>query len=110
VADDSELVFASTQKSLPPLRALVHVRKYGSCPHFIGSGGEAADVAFVVQEGLRAARRDCGNVGTVHLFMAVPAGLAMLIGQSLNTFGSLQTYEHVTVDGSGQYRANGGST
>jgi hypothetical protein len=39
-----------------------------------------------------------------HLFMAVPAGLAMLIGQLLNTFGSVQTYEHVTVDGSGQYR------
>jgi hypothetical protein len=32
-----------------------------------------------------------------------PDGLAMLIGQLLNTFGSVQTYEHVTVDGSGQY-------
>jgi transposase len=32
------------------------------------------------------------------------AGLAILIGQLLNTFGSVQTYEHVTVDGSGQYR------
>ena len=40
----------------------------------------------------------------MHLFMAVPAGLAVLIGQLLNTFGSVQTYEHVTVDGSGQYR------
>jgi hypothetical protein len=28
----------------------------------------------------------------------------MLIGQLLNTFGAVQAYEHVTVDGSGQYR------
>ena len=54
---------------------------------------------------MRTARREYGNIGTTHLFMAVPAGLAMLIGQLLNTFGGLvQTYEHVTVDGSGQYR------
>ena len=71
----------------------------------IHSPGEAADVAFFVQEGLRAVRRDYGNIGTVHLFMAVPAGLAVLIGQLLNTFGSVQTYEHVTVDGSGQYKS-----
>jgi hypothetical protein len=30
--------------------------------------------------------------------------LILLIGQLLNTFGSVQTYEHVTVDGSGRYR------
>ena len=57
------------------------------------------------QEGRRSARRDCGNIGTIHLFMAVPAGVAMLIGQLLNTFGSVQTYEHVTTRWQGQYRA-----
>jgi hypothetical protein len=39
--------------------------------------------------------------------MATSAGLAMLIGQLPNTFGAVQTYEHVTVDGSGQYRPAG---
>jgi hypothetical protein len=58
---------------------------------------------------MRTARREYGNIGTVHLFMAAPAGLAMLIGQLLNTFGAVQTYEHVTVDGSGQYRWAHGS-
>lgn len=53
---------------------------------------------------MRTTRREYGNIGTAHLFMAVPAGLAMMIGQLLNTFGAVQTYEHVTVDGSGQYR------
>jgi hypothetical protein len=104
VADNTEPVFAAYQNKLSSLRALVHIAKPGNYPHGLSSPGEAADVAYVVQEGMRAARRDYGDIGTVHLFMAVPAGLAVLIGQLLNTFGSVQTYEHVTVDGSGQYR------
>jgi hypothetical protein len=105
VADNTEPLFASFQKSLPPLRALVHVTKPGSYPHLIRSPGQASDVAFAIQGGLRQARRDYGNVGTFHLFLAVPAGLAMLVGQLLNTFGAIQTYEHVSDDGSGCYRA-----
>lgn len=104
VADSTEPVFAAYQKNLAPLRALVHVTRSGAYPHVISTPGEATDTALAVQDGMRAARREYGNIGTVHLFMAAPAGLAMLIGQSLNTFGSVQTYEHVTVDGSGQYR------
>ena len=104
VADNTEPVFTAYQNKLSSLRALVHITKPGNYPHRLSSPGEAADVALVVQEGMRTARRDYGDIGTVHLFMAVPAGLAVLIGQLLNTFGSVQTYEHVTVDGSGQYR------
>lgn len=104
VADNTEPVFAAYQSTLPSLRALVHIAKPGKYPHQLTSPGEAADVAYIVQEGMRTARRDYGDIGVVHLFMAVPAGLAVLIGQLLNTFGSVQTYEHVTIDGSGQYR------
>ena len=104
VADNTEPLFAAYQTKLSSLRALVHIAKPGSYPHRLSSPGEAADVAYVVQDGMRAARRDYGDIGTVHLFMAVPTGLAVLIGQLLNTFGSVQTYEHVTIDGSGQYR------
>ncbi len=46
--------------------------------------GEATDVALAVQDGMRTARREYGNIGNAHLFMAAPAGLAMLIGQLLN--------------------------
>jgi SMODS-associated and fused to various effectors sensor domain len=104
VADDIEPVFASHLKNLPPLRAVVHITRQGNFPHLIASPGQAADVAHVVQDGMRTVRRDYGNIGTVHLFMAVPAGLAVLIGQLLNTFGAIQTYEHVNIDGSGHYR------
>jgi hypothetical protein len=104
IADNAEPVFAAGLKKLPPLRALVHVTRPGAYPHLIRMPGEATDVALAVQHGMRTARREYGNIGTVHLFMAAPAGLAMLVGQLLNTFGAVQTYEHVTVDGSGQYR------
>ena len=104
IADNTEPVFAACQKNLPPLRALVHITRQGAYPHLIKTPGEATDAALAIQDGLRTARREYGNIGTAHLFMAVPAGLAMLIGQLLNTFGAVQTYEHVTVDGSGLYR------
>jgi hypothetical protein len=104
VADDTEPLFAACQKDLPPLRALVHVTRPGAYPHIIRTPGEATDVALTVRDGMRTARREYGNIGTAHLFMAAPAGLAMMVGQLLNTFGAVQTYEHVTVDGSGQYR------
>ncbi len=104
VADNVEPLFATYQKNLPSLRALVHITRPGSYPHRIGTSGEAADIALTFQDGVRLARREYGNIGTVHLFMSVPAGLAMLIGQLLNTFGVVQTYEHVASDGSGQYR------
>jgi len=104
IADNTEPVFAAYQKNLPALRALVHITRPGAYPHIIRTPGEATDVALAVQDGMRTARREYGNIGNAHLFMAAPAGLAMLIGQLLNTFGSVQTYEHVTVDGSGEYR------
>ena len=90
VADNTEPVFAAGLNNLPPLRALVHVTRPGSYPHLIRTPGEATDAALAVQDGMRTARREYGNIGTVHLFMAAPAGLAMLIGQLLNTFGSVR--------------------
>jgi hypothetical protein len=104
VADNPEPLFATYQKGQPPLRALVRVTKPGNYPHSVRSPGEAADIAFVVQDGMRTARREYGSIGTVHLFMAAPAGLAVLVGQLLNTFGAVQTYEHVSSDGSGCYK------
>lgn len=104
VTDNIEPLFAATRKALPPVRAFAHVSKAGAYPHIIGSPGKAADIAYIVQDALRTARREYGNVGTVHLFVAVPAGIAAMIGQLLNTFGTIQTYEHVGSDGSGAYR------
>lgn len=103
VSDDVEPLFASCQQTFGPFRAMAHVMRSGNYPHQIHTAGQAMHVALVVQDALRTLRREYGNVGTVHLFLACPAGLAVLVGQLLNTFGSVQTYEHVARDGSGAY-------
>ena len=70
------------------------------CAFHLGFG---LDVAQLTIESAREARHKFGIRGKVHLFMAVPAGLALLIGQSLNTLGPVQTYEHIQVDAIGVY-------
>jgi hypothetical protein len=104
VTDNVEPVFAACRGTLPLLRAIVHVTKTGAYPHVIPSPGQATDAGLAIQGAMRTARREYGNIGTVHLFMSAPAGLAVLVGQLLNTFGSIQTYEHVSKDGSGVYK------
>jgi len=95
---------ASRPAILPGFRGLVMVTKPGDYPHDIATAGQAADVVRVIVEGLRKARAELQPRGAVHLFLAVPAGLAMMIGQVLNTFGPVQTYEHVATDVVGVYQ------
>lgn len=96
VAADVTADFNTMASSLPPLRAIVAVAPAtGFATRQILSAPEASDVAHVVVEAIRTARSTYHGLGTVHLFLAVPLGLAMMIGQLSNTFGSVQTYEHV---------------
>jgi CBASS immunity sensor of nucleotide second messenger signals len=103
VAENVEPAFAQTQKSLPAFRAMTHVRHPREGRFDIASPGQATDIARTVIEAIRAAREKHRPLETVHLFMAVPLGVAMLIGQLLNTLGKVQTYEHVPTDGVGRY-------
>jgi hypothetical protein len=80
-----------------PFRAIVHVHD-----PLLQSGGrrqlsasEAVQVAHQAIGALREAWAKYKVRGTVHLFLAVPAGLAFMIGQLLNGFGEVQTYEHI---------------
>ncbi|HYU84728.1 MAG TPA: SAVED domain-containing protein [Kribbellaceae bacterium] len=75
-----------------------------SHPHLFPGPGEAVDLAHEVIETIRAARSRYGRVGDVHLFIAGPAGLAFLLGQLLNTLGTVHTYEHVNDHGVGHYQ------
>ena len=58
---------------------------------------------MVISE-IRRARTTYDIFGRVHLFMALPAGVAMIIGQLLNTLGEVQTYEHIQEGAIGHYR------
>lgn len=105
VADDVEPLFAQAKETLPELRGYARVFRRGDYPHMISNPGQAVDIARTVQNAMRQLRRTFGSIDTVHLFMAVPAGLAVMIGQLLGTIGKVQTYEHVGTSGSGQYVA-----
>lgn len=103
VAEDVEPAFSQTAKDLPAFRAVTRIFHPEHRRFDITSPSLAADIAATVIEAIRAAREIYRPMGTIHLFMAVPVGLAMLIGQGLNTFGHVQTYEHIPTDGVGCY-------
>jgi hypothetical protein len=98
VASNVESAFGASRPKLPEFRAVVAVTRPGSYPHDIEAPGQAVDIVRVIAEALRRARDTFQPRGTMHLFLAVPAGLAVMIGQTLNTFGPIQTYEHVGTD------------
>jgi hypothetical protein len=101
VAADVIADFNAVVSTLPPLRAVVSVSRPPSESNVTRtflSAGEALDVAQLTIDAMRAACEKNQVRGTVHLFLAVPVGLAIMIGQLLNTFGSVQTYEHFPGD------------
>jgi hypothetical protein len=102
VADNVEPAFGATFMNPVPFRSLIKVSKPGGDKHELATPGQAVDVANKVIDATRRARSTLGKVGRIHLFMAVPAGLAMMIGQLLNTFDAIQTYQHIP--GKGCYR------
>lgn len=55
-------------------------------------------------EAIKAARAEWPDLRRIHLFIAGPAGFAVLPGQLLNGLGPVQTYEHIPDDAVGRYR------
>ena len=105
VTSNVELGFANSKAHLPAFRATLNVTKPGDLPHAIATPGEARDLADLVQRHLLRACADFYITGKIHLFLAAPAGLAVMIGQLLNRFGPVQTYEYLTPTGAiGHYQ------
>ena len=106
VNNDVTQAVALSEGEIGPFRAYVHLNRYDSRQGAIlENPGQAVDLARQIIEAARRARGEYATGGRVHLFMAVPAGLAMLVGQLLNTLGPVQTYEHVQSDAIGIYRS-----
>ncbi|PYQ57754.1 MAG: hypothetical protein DMF53_21855 [Acidobacteria bacterium] len=104
VADHVGTVFAASRGELPAFRAILKIWKPGDPPHDLESAGQAADLAYLMQREVRAALREYPEIVRVHLFMAVPAGLAIMTGQLLNNVNAVQTYEMVPTDSGKRYR------
>jgi hypothetical protein len=80
------------------LRAVVHItpnRSDNDTSRLRLNAGEALDVAHLAVDSLRQAWATYKSRGTVHVFLATPVGLAFMIGQLLNTFANIQTYEYM---------------
>jgi hypothetical protein len=103
VNENTEPAVRATE-ALPDFRGRVHADAPGPYPYFFPGPGEAADLAHEVITSVRAARNRYGVISDVHLFMAAPAGLAFLLGQLLNTLGTVHTYEYVSGDGIPHYQ------
>lgn len=104
VTEDAEPALAASP-DLPSFRAVVHISKPGKPSHRLSSPGEAVDLVHQVIAAIKEARRIYRDIQCTHLFLAAPAGLALMLGQLANTLGPLQTYEHLPVDAVGRYRA-----
>jgi len=105
VAINANVRSAMAKSDLPAFRGHVEVSYPRPSSTVRLTAGEALDVALRVTDAVREARTIWPDTRRVHLFAAVPAGIAVLIGQSLNTLGPVQTYEHIQDDAQGNYRA-----
>lgn len=96
----------SATVGLPKFRAVLSITpEDGSARRELSSPGHAAQLARLIGRVIREARKELRTVERIHLFIAGPAGLAVLVGQLLNSLGPVQTYEHEQIDGVGSYRA-----
>jgi hypothetical protein len=89
---------------LPAMRAVVEVTPADGRTRPRLTAGGARQLAGDIADAVRATRTDYIGMSQIHLFMAAPAGLAMLLGQLLNAVGPIIVYEHVDADAVGHYR------
>jgi hypothetical protein len=101
VTSGVEARYAASRSTLPPMRVKIVVDHEdaikappGDRPDIgIGDGAEAASLARLVRRAVRNALDEYSPLEAVHLFLAGPAGLAVLIGQLTGTFPPVVTYD-----------------
>ncbi len=103
VTRDVKPVFGASKAELPPFRAVVELRAAGASfePLDLGAPGQAASMVDRAIEAVRRAGETYQTTG-LHVFGAIPVGLAVLLGQRLNTLGPVRIYEHD--EAAGRYR------
>ncbi len=104
IASNVETAFLASKKDLPPFRASVSIKKPGTIKHNIRTPGEASHIANLIIDSIRKARTVYPDIRDIHLFFSAPVGLAMMVGQLLNTLGPVQTYEHLPINTVGVYK------
>ena len=96
ITDDGGPAFDATIPQLPKFRAAVTARPAdGQFPGGFETPEAASFLGRRIIDEIRAARTKYRPRGEVHVFAAIPTGLAVLIGQMSNTLGAMNVYEHV---------------
>lgn len=106
VSVDNDVTSAFTRSTShlnTKFRAIVEVSNpqlpQGITRHEISTPEEARDIAMVVRQEVVSACNKFSEIRCAHLFLAVPVGLAMMIGQVMNPFPTIQTYEYRNTTG-----------
>ena len=102
VVDDTTGAFDASRTSLPAWRAVVRVGHDSAKPRRDLTAVEVSSLARLVVDEIRAARAHVGPFASVHLFLAAPAGLAVVLGTMLATLPEVVAYEFDNA--TGRYR------
>ena len=102
---ETETDLALSRPALPKFRGIVQIASASGTPLVVNSPGEAANIACQIRDAIRDATSvRFKPIQTIHLFIAAPVALAVLIGQWLNTLPEVQVYEHVRGASPGPYQ------
>jgi hypothetical protein len=103
VIHDASLAYG-VSAGLPSMRAAVEVDPAdgGQRAQLLTNG--AVDLAYEIADAVRRARTEFQGIRTIHMCLACPVGLAVMIGQLLNAVGPITVYEHDDEDAVGHYR------
>ncbi|MGN6243876.1 MAG: SAVED domain-containing protein [Motilibacteraceae bacterium] len=94
VSDDVSGAFGASHKELPSWRAVVSVG--GPAAGGTLRANEVASLVRLTVRAVRDARTELGPFASVHLFLAAPAGFAVMLGTLLATLPPVVTYEYDT--------------
>ncbi len=108
LGEDVVPAFSASRGHLPPFVGTLSIRSPLSAENpFQRRHLRAPEEAVAVAKAIIEAVRDARNMypgAHLHLFAAIPAGLAVLLGQLFNTLGPVQLYEHFEISSVGEYR------
>ncbi|MCP5517939.1 MAG: SAVED domain-containing protein [Verrucomicrobiales bacterium] len=101
---ETENDLALSRAALPKFRGIVQIANTSGVPLVVNRPEEAADIAWQVRDAIHEAITRFHPIGTIHLFVAAPVALAVLMGQLFNTLPAVQVYEHVRGASPGPYQ------
>jgi hypothetical protein len=104
ITADVESEVINTKPDLPELNAILRLTPDDG-PRTNLTPAQAVDAADVFRTAVQDTIKQRSEISTIHLFMAVPTGLAFLLGQKTNTFPPIQTYLHLEDKGKYQQAA-----